>query len=246
MSPKLRPTRCQGLAVMTGVSAVLRERSCLPIPSRDSIPREAILLSAPRHASMTSDVDDWRLHRALREVLRQPGLWLVAISPANRGRSWPSTGDSDTGVAGREPDIASDPDRSQPTDQPRVLLVDDSAAMRAVLRGLLEDTGMLVVGEAADGLEGIGEAEALRPDVVVMDWRMPRLNGVQAAARLRRELPEVAVVLFSVVEGEQAETIAREAGAVALLHKGVPAEQVCAAVRAAWRPRVPYPDSKRS
>lgn len=191
---------------------------------------------------MTSEAGCRQLHQVLRELLRQPGRRLVAISPSDRGRHWPSTGEDNAGLVGHEPDIASDPDPSQHTREPRVLLVDDSAAMRAVLRGLLEDTGMLVVGEAADGLQGIDEAQALRPDVVVMDWRMPRLNGVQATARLRRQLPEVAVVLFSVVEGEQAERVAREAGAVAFLHKGVPAEQVCAAVRAAWRPRAPHPD----
>lgn len=191
---------------------------------------------------MTSDADCWPLDHVLRELLHQPGLPIVTISPANRGRSWPSTDQNNAGLVGHEPDIASDPDPSPSTGEPRVLLVDDSEAMRAVLRSLLEDTGMLVVGEAADGLQGIDEAEALRPDVVVMDWRMPRLNGVQATARLRQQLPEVAVVLFSVVEGEQAERVAREAGAVAFVHKGVPAEQVCAAVRAAWRPRAPHPD----
>jgi chemotaxis response regulator CheB len=67
----------------------------------------------------------------------------------------------------------SDPDRGQATRVPRVLLVDDSAAMRAVVRGLLEDAGMLVIGEAADGLDGITQAQAVAPDVVVMDWRMP-------------------------------------------------------------------------
>jgi chemotaxis response regulator CheB len=67
----------------------------------------------------------------------------------------------------------SDPDRGQAARVPRVLLVDDSAAMRVVVRGLLEDAGMLVIGEAADGLDGITQAQAVAPDVVVMDWRMP-------------------------------------------------------------------------
>ena len=63
-----------------------------------------------------------------------------------------------------------------------MLLVDDHPPMRRVLRGVLEDAGMEVVGEAADGLEGVAQAEAVRPDVVLMDWRMPRLDGVQATA----------------------------------------------------------------
>jgi CheY-like chemotaxis protein len=127
-----------------------------------------------------------------------------------------------------------EPDASQPTRTPRVLLVDDTAAVRVVLRGLLEDAGVEVVGEAADGLEGIARAEALRPDVVLMDWRMPRLDGVQATARIRLRLPEVQVVMFSLVEGEQAEAVARQAGASAFLPKGVSVEQICAAVLAVW------------
>ena len=80
---------------------------------------------------------------------------------------------------------------------PRVLLVDDHPPMRRVLRGVLEDAGVQVVGEAVDGLDGVAQAEAVRPDVVLMDWRMPRLNGVQATARIRSQLPEIQVVMFS-------------------------------------------------
>jgi DNA-binding NarL/FixJ family response regulator len=80
---------------------------------------------------------------------------------------------------------------------PRVLLVDGHPPMRRVLRGVLEDAGMQVVGEAGDGLDGVAQAEAVRPDVVLMDWRMPRLDGVQATARIRSQLPEVQVVVFS-------------------------------------------------
>jgi DNA-binding NarL/FixJ family response regulator len=117
---------------------------------------------------------------------------------------------------------------------PRVLLVDDHPPMRRVLRGMLEDAGMQVVGEAADGLEGVAQAEAVRPDVVLMDWRMPRLDGVQATARIRSQLPEVQVVVFSSAEGAGMGVIARQAGASAFVAKGASAELVCAAVLAAW------------
>jgi CheY-like chemotaxis protein len=65
------------------------------------------------------------------------------------------------------------PHSGQATRVPRVLLVDDNPGMRRVLRGLLQDAGMQVVGEAADGLEGVAQAAVIRPDVVLMDWRMP-------------------------------------------------------------------------
>jgi DNA-binding NarL/FixJ family response regulator len=125
---------------------------------------------------------------------------------------------------------------------PRVLVVDDHPPMRRVLRGVLEDAGMQVVGEAGDGLEGIAQAEAVRPDVVLMDWRMPQLDGVQATARIRSQLPMVQVVVFSSAEGAGMGVIARQAGASAFVAKGASAEQVCAAVLAACsRPRPPQP-----
>jgi len=100
---------------------------------------------------------------------------------------------------------------------------------------LLEDAGIQVVGEATDGLEGVAQAQVIRPDVVLMDWRMPRLNGVQATARIRSQLPEVQVVVFSSAEGAGMGVIARQAGASAFVAKGASAVQICAAVLAAWR-----------
>jgi DNA-binding NarL/FixJ family response regulator len=134
------------------------------------------------------------------------------------------------------------PHSGQATRAPRVLLVDDNTGMRRVLRGLLEDAGIQVVGEAADGLEGVAQAEVIRPDVVLMDWRMPRLNGVQATARIRSHLPEIQVVVFSSAEGAGMGVIARQAGASTFVAKGASAEQICAAVLAAWRqPPPPKP-----
>jgi DNA-binding NarL/FixJ family response regulator len=134
------------------------------------------------------------------------------------------------------------PHSGQPTRAPRVLLVDDHPGMRRVLRGLLEDEGVQVVGEPGDGLEGVAQAEAVRPDVVLMDWRMPRLNGVQATARIRSQLPEIQVVVFSSAEGAGMGVIARQAGASTFVAKGASPEQICAAVLAAWRqPPPPQP-----
>jgi len=135
----------------------------------------------------------------------------------------------------------------QATRAPRVLLVDDNTGMRRVLRGLLEDAGMQVVGEAADGLEGVAQAGTVHPEVVLMDWRMPRMNGVQATARIRSQLPEVQVVVFSSAEGAGMGVIARQAGASAFVAKGTSPEQICAAVLAAWRQPPPpktVPDSR--
>jgi CheY-like chemotaxis protein len=124
--------------------------------------------------------------------------------------------------------------QAEPIDRaPRVLVVDDNAAMRRMLRGLLEDVGMHVVGEASDGLEGVARAELLRPDVVLMDWRMPGLDGLEATAEIRRRLPEIEVVMSSAAESNRMAAIARQAGASAFVAKGASAQQVCAAVMAA-------------
>jgi CheY-like chemotaxis protein len=125
------------------------------------------------------------------------------------------------------------PTRQRRTAAPHVLLVDDSAAMRTVLRGVLEDAGMVVVGEAVDGLDGIAQAEALDPKVVLMDWRMPSLDGIGATKRIRQRLPHVQMVMFSHAESDGAE-LARQAGAVAFVPKGAAVESICDAVLAAW------------
>ena len=63
--------------------------------------------------------------------------------------------------------------------RPRILLAEDNTAMRQTLRELLEDEGLDVVGEAADGVEAIELAHELRPDLILMDLRMPRMDGIE-------------------------------------------------------------------
>jgi DNA-binding NarL/FixJ family response regulator len=80
----------------------------------------------------------------------------------------------------------------------RILIVDDQPSVRNSLRSLLASRpDWEISGEAADGLEGIEKAKALRPDVVLMDISMPRLNGLDAARILRSEVPESKVVIVS-------------------------------------------------
>ena len=81
--------------------------------------------------------------------------------------------------------------------RPRVLLAEDNAAMRRTLRELLEDEGLVVVGEAADGVEAVEQAEALRPDLILMDLRMPRMDGIEATGLVKRTVPGVRVLMLS-------------------------------------------------
>ena len=79
----------------------------------------------------------------------------------------------------------------------RVLLADDHAVFRQGLRALLEKRGLEVVGDAADGQAAVELTQRLRPDVVVLDIVMPRLNGVEAAHHITRAYPGVGVILLT-------------------------------------------------
>ena len=113
---------------------------------------------------------------------------------------------------------------------PRVLVVDDHGAIREALRIMLDSHGLLVVGEAADGDSAVRNAAALRPDVVLMDLRMPGTDGVAATREIRsRELAEV-LVLTSFDEDELVFGAIR-AGAAGFLLKTVDAATLVEAVR---------------
>jgi CheY-like chemotaxis protein len=120
-------------------------------------------------------------------------------------------------------------------DGPRVLLVDDAAAIRHALRGVLEDAGIEVVGEASDGTQGVAMAASLRPDVVLMDLRMPSSDGFEATAQIVDQLPDVRVVVLSAYESEESAEAVRAAGAFAFLPKHCGADRIRDVVLAAWR-----------
>jgi CheY-like chemotaxis protein len=125
--------------------------------------------------------------------------------------------------------------QSEAKDGPRVLLVDDAAAIRNALRGVLEDAGIEVVGEAPDGVQGVAMVGSLRPDVVLMDLRMPSSNGFQATEQIVQEHPAVRVVVLSAYETEESAEAVRAAGAFAFLPKHCGADRIRDVVVAAWR-----------
>jgi two-component system response regulator NreC len=79
----------------------------------------------------------------------------------------------------------------------QILLVDDHVIVRQALRALLEQAGMTVMGEASDGQEALEIAHERPPDVAVLDIRMPRLNGLETARRLREALPQTKVIVLT-------------------------------------------------
>lgn len=79
-----------------------------------------------------------------------------------------------------------------------ILIVDDHSFMRTAVRTFLEnETEFAVCGEAVDGLEAVQMAEALQPALIILDFSMPRMSGVQAAPILRKILPTVPIILFT-------------------------------------------------
>ena len=114
----------------------------------------------------------------------------------------------------------------------RVLLVDDQELVRTGLRGILRDSfGFEIVGECADGSEVPAAVEALRPDVILMDARMPVVDGVQATREIRRREGSPPVLALTTFDEDEVLAGMLRAGAAGFVLKGVPAEDLQRAVR---------------
>ena len=121
-----------------------------------------------------------------------------------------------------------------PTTRLRVLVVDDQALVRAGFTSILQrEDDLEVVGEAADGMEALDVVARTRPDVVLMDVRMPRMDGIAATRQLRTRHPAVRVVVLTTYDLDEYLIDALRAGASGFLLKDVRAEQLPGAVRAA-------------
>jgi len=118
----------------------------------------------------------------------------------------------------------------------RVLLVDDHAMVRQGLRSILDGYPNLdIIAEAGDGEEAITLARLLKPDLIVMDVNMPRLDGIEATKRIREELPATHVVGLSVNEAEHIVKSMRAAGAAAFLTKESAADHLYETIGAVTR-----------
>jgi DNA-binding NarL/FixJ family response regulator len=115
----------------------------------------------------------------------------------------------------------------------RVLVADDSPTALSSICAFLEmEGGFEIAGTASDGVNILQQAETLRPDLVLMDIHMPRMNGLEVTSQLRKSFPSLPIILFSEIAGTTlwAECIGR--GASAFIHKSQMPEQL---LREVWR-----------
>ncbi len=115
---------------------------------------------------------------------------------------------------------------------PRVLIAEDETIVRLDLRQLLSSRGFEVVGEARDGLQAVELARELEPDLVMLDVKMPGLDGIEAARRILAERP-LPVVLLTAYGHEQLVTRAIDVGAFAFLTKPYREQDLLPAIRTA-------------
>ena len=133
---------------------------------------------------------------------------------------------------------------------PRVLVVDDDEVLREALCTLLTERGFEVVGEAGDGAQGVSLARERHPDVVLMDFRMPGIDGLEATNLIKADAPLVQAVVFTAYDDQTLDLEAARADVYCLLVKGcspqLMLEMVRQAARRKWelesaRTRSPFP-----
>src|SRR5258708_38226815 len=118
----------------------------------------------------------------------------------------------------------------------RILVIDDGDSVRTIIGLFLEHAGFEVCGEAADGVEAIEQAKKLKPDLIVLDLVMPRMNGAEAASILSQTMPDVPIVLLTLYQNMLGSALAAVVGVKAILDKTEGLDKLVACVRSLLRP----------
>ncbi|MGD1914496.1 MAG: response regulator [Rivularia sp. (in: cyanobacteria)] len=117
-----------------------------------------------------------------------------------------------------------------------VVLVDDQHLIRQGLKALLElEPDLEIVGEAANGLEAVDKVEKLQPHVVLMDIRMPRMDGVAATREIKNIFPQTKILVLTTFDDDEYIKAALQNGAMGYLLKDTPSEELAVAIRAVYR-----------
>lgn len=117
----------------------------------------------------------------------------------------------------------------------RVLIADDHTLFREGLHSLLAPAGIDVIGEAATGREAVSAAEALQPDVVLMDIQMPELTGIEATRRIVQTSPHIGVIMVTMFEDSDSVFAAMRAGARGYILKGAGQDEMLRSIEAVAR-----------
>jgi DNA-binding NarL/FixJ family response regulator len=103
---------------------------------------------------------------------------------------------------------------------PKILIADDSVTIRRLIRTFVESReGFEVCGEAIDGVDAIDKAKELKPDLIILDLAMPRMNGAEAASVLKRMMPDVPLILFTMYDEMMSRSLASTIGVDLVLSK---------------------------
>jgi CheY-like chemotaxis protein len=152
-----------------------------------------------------------------------------------------SPGGSVEAAGGRGPAVGRPPAAPSEPPAPRVLIVVDVRRVREAVRDLLELDGVEVVGEAANGRAAIALAQRHDPDVTLMDWRMPVLDGLEATREISRLGLRTRVVICTAFDGQAIRDQAMAAGAFGVVAKGEHPRKLIELVRRAWHARAAAP-----
>jgi two-component system chemotaxis response regulator CheY len=119
----------------------------------------------------------------------------------------------------RQPDATTHLDANRSVRRSKILVIDDGDSVRDIIRIFLERDGFEVCGEAADGVEAIEQAKKLKPDLIVLDLAMPRMNGVEAASILSKTMPTVPIILLTLYQNLLGPSLASAIGVKAVVDK---------------------------
>ncbi|SLM49456.1 membrane protein of unknown function [Nitrospira japonica] len=181
---------------------------------------------------------------SVKERMEELGGWLRVESVPGKGTTvtlgLPLTPSVSTSEATGDKGQVSSPS-AKTTGVRRVLLVDDHAMVRQGLRAILDQyPDLFIIGEAADGREAVSIATKRAPDVIIMDINMPRMDGIEATTRIKKEHPETVIIAVSVNDTPHVRESMRKAGASAFVSKEEASERLYETVMALTSRHEPF------